>query len=376
MTNVVILGSTGSVGSSTLEATLNLEEIEVYGISVHTSVRKMLSQIEKFQPQIAVITDEDAYRKLDKKSYLNTKILSGSEGLIELVSDDKVDIVVNALTGIAGLNPFITALKAGKRVAAANKEAIVMGWELIKKSVKYVDQIIPVDSEHSAIFQLLRGEEVSKISRIIITASGGAVYNCKDLEKITFSDCLAHPNWDMGDKITIDSALLFNKGLEVIEARNLFDIDYSKIDVFIHPQSIVHGMVEFKDGSIISHLAPPDMKIPIQYALTYPARQKTSVEKLNINSLSRLDFSLPNKKRFPCLDIAVNAGKEGGIKPVLLCAADEVAVDAFFQGKIGFTQIPKLIKKVLEKDITGSMDSVDAIEEIYCSAKSIAEDLI
>jgi 1-deoxy-D-xylulose-5-phosphate reductoisomerase len=272
----------------------------------------------------------------------------------------------------------VNALSCGKKVASANKESIVMGWDLIKSCMQYEDQLIPVDSEHSAVLQSLKGERLSDVSKIILTASGGAVYknSLEELGKIRAEDCLSHPTWDMGHKITIDSATLMNKGLEVIEAHNLFAVDYSNIDVYIHPQSVIHGMVEFNDGTIIACLATQDMKIPIQYALTHPERKSLSSKKLSIEKMRQLEFKHPDTDRFPCLKIAMDAGKKGGLAPVVMCAADDVAVEAFTNGNIGFMQISEIITEMLDKNITGSLESAEEIEMVYSEAKKIAEEII
>jgi len=376
---VAILGSTGSVGLNTVEVIKYLEEFEVYGLSVNSSVAALEKQIREVRPPVAVVYDEDAYRSLVKSNSVSgTEILCGKDGLIEMATAPDVDIVVNAASGMAGLAPMLEALRCGKKVAVANKESIVMGWHLIKDSIQYEGQLLPVDSEHSAVFQSIKGEDRKNIEKIILTASGGAVYDksLEELDKIGPEECLKHPTWNMGRKITMDSATLMNKGLEVIEAHNLFDIDYSKIEVYVHPQSVVHGMVQYCDGSIIASLGPADMKLPIQYALTHPERKPVAVEKLKIENLNRLDFDLPDRDKFPCLDIAYKAGAEGGEKPVILCAADEAAVDAFCDGKISFSEIPRLIERALEKDIEGSLVSAGGIEALYNEAKRTAEGLV
>jgi 1-deoxy-D-xylulose-5-phosphate reductoisomerase len=238
--------------------------------------------------------------------------------------------------------------------------------------------LIPVDSEHSAIFQIIKDRNTNDVSKMILTASGGAVYDktLEELVAVTADECMSHPTWDMGYKITIDSATLFNKGIEIIEASNLFGIDYSKLAVYIHPQSIVHGMVEYIDGTLIACMATQDMKIPIQYALTYPAREKCPADVLSIDKISNMQFGLPDYKRFPCLRIAIEAGKAGGSAPVVLCAADEAAVDSFREGRIGFMDIPAVIEKVLDKEIAGTRESSEEIEHLYYEAKITANKII
>ncbi len=378
---IAVLGSTGSIGRNVLKVAENLDDIEVYGISTNKDIIKFERQLEEFKPAFGVIADSAAYEKFiksDATGFAGTKILAGREGINELAQNSEVDMVVNGLSGIAGLKPTVLALSAGKRVATANKESIIMGWNLISSSIQYDEQLIPVDSEHSAILQNLKGEKIEDVRRIILTASGGAVYNntLEELKHISAGDCLLHPTWSMGNKITIDSATLMNKGFEVIEAHNLFSIDYSDINVYIHPQSVIHGMVEYVDGTIIACLATQDMKIPIQYALTHPERKSSSSKMLDISDMSRLEFFKPDTEKFPCLKIAVEAGKEGGGAPIIMCAADEVAVDSFMQGLIGFFEIPGLITRALEKGVSGSTSSVEEIEFIYEEAKNISMGMI
>ena len=370
--NIAVLGATGSVGSNALESA-DMLGARIKGVSVHRGIESLCAIIDRFSPEKAVITDGDSFRKFVSKYgsvYGKARILSGKAGLSELILDETVSVVVNALSGIAGLDPTLEALRSGKKVATANKESIVMGWHLIRKSAAGPASVIPVDSEHSSVFQLLEGRDTARVRKIVLTASGGAVYGKTrdELKRVTAADCLAHPTWKMGRKITVDSATLMNKGLEVIEACNLFDIGYDRIDVMIHPQSIVHALVECADGSFFAHLAPADMKIPISYAISYPARPELRSMSLGIEDLARLEFSRPRKEAFPCLDLAVSAGRQGGTAPVALCAADEAAVNCFLEGRTGFNGIPGIIRSVLEKDIRGSLESSDGIEELYSRA--------
>ena len=374
--NLAVLGSTGSVGTSALEASLLLGA-RIAGISANRDTEALRRQIERFSPEKAVITDGSAYESFKVRHggvYGSARILKGEEGLGEMIDDDSVSVVVNAISGIAGLEPTLQALRAGKKVATANKESIVMGWQLIRELIGSPGQLVPVDSEHSAVYQLLEEKKISDVRKIILTASGGAVYGKtpEELEGVTADDCLRHPTWDMGTKITVDSATLMNKGLEVIEACNLFEVGYDILDVVIHPQSIIHALVEFSDGSIFAHMAPADMKIPISYAISHPARPSVSDFSLGLETLSRLDFELPDRRRFPCLDIAVNAGRSGGTAPVVMCAADEAAVDLFLKGRITFSGIPRLISGVLEKEIRGSLRSSGGIEDLYRKAYEAA----
>ncbi|MFC2062254.1 1-deoxy-D-xylulose-5-phosphate reductoisomerase [Elusimicrobiota bacterium] len=377
--NIAILGSTGSIGQSAIEVADKLEDVNIYGITTNTEIEKLKGQLTSNKPHIAVVVNHRSCREfLKTNSFDNIEILSGSEGVNELVKRKEIDIVINGISGIAGLKPTLIALSEGKKVAMANKESIVMAWDLIRENIQYDGQLVPVDSEHSAIFQSIKGEDHLNISKIVLTASGGAVYKktVNELENITAKDCMAHPTWNMGQKITIDSATLMNKGLEVIEAHFLFGIDYDKIQVYIHPQSIIHGMVEFVDNTVLAHLSTADMKIPIQYALTHPSRKVTPSKMLSIEDMKNLEFSEPDMEKFPCLELAINAGRAGGSKTILLCAADEVAVEAFACREISFPEIPELIRKVLEKKIPGSLDTPEAIEQVYLEAKKIAEGMI
>jgi 1-deoxy-D-xylulose-5-phosphate reductoisomerase len=371
--NIAVLGSTGSIGRNVLNVAENLPGVEVFGISANRNMDLFKSQITKYAPSVAVIADNTAYKELKNDEAISkdkVRLLSGIEGILELVACEEVDVVVNGLSGIAGLMPTLKALESGKKVASANKESIVMGWNFLSQKIQYEEQLVPVDSEHSAVFQGLKGELSENIYRIILTASGGAVYNysMKELETVTAETCLAHPTWNMGSKITIDSATLMNKGLEVIEANRLFGVDYSKIDVYIHPQSIIHGMVEYIDGTVIACLAEADMRIPIQYALTHPKRQSSPAKKITIENMKKLTFSLPDNDRFPCLRMAVEAGEKGGETTAVLCAADEVAVDSFLKGRIGFKDIAHIIHEVLEKEKICTAGSPADIEEIYKEA--------
>ncbi len=345
MFNVAILGSTGSIGTQTLQVLENLPGYRVYGLSTNKNVNLLSEQIQRFCPKMVVIGDED---KADRfKNSFNVFTASGNDGLCELAADTNVDIVVNALVGFAGLRPTLAALEAGKKVALANKEVLVSAGHLV---MKHRSQIIPIDSEHSAIWQILAGKRREDLASIILTASGGPFFQePQNLQKVTVKEALQHPNWSMGGKITIDSATLMNKGLEVIEAHWLFDLKYDQIEVIIHPQSIIHSMVKFKDGSVLAHMAPADMRLPIQYALTYPDMQHDTTLPLDLLSLKPLTFAQHDPVRFPCLNLAYHAGKIGGSMPTVLNAANEVAVDLFLEEKIGFTDIPQIITSVVNK---------------------------
>lgn len=345
MINVAILGSTGSIGTQTLDVLKNLPGFRVYGLSAYRSIEKLSEQISKYIPQKVVVNDPEAAKQLKQK--YNIETASGREGLIELASDPEVDVVVMALVGFAGLEPTIAALEAGKKVALANKETLVVGGHLV---MEHRSQIIPIDSEHSAIWQIMDGKNPQDIDAVILTASGGPFLSePEDLSQVTVDQALKHPTWNMGGKITIDSATLMNKGLEVIEAHWLFNLDYDKIEVIIHPQSIIHSMVRFRDGSVLAQLGPADMRMPIQYALTYPRTVESQVSALDFSKLTALTFSDCDSQRFPCLELAYQAGRIGGTMTTVLNAANEVAVNLFLKNKICFTHIPEIVQSAMNK---------------------------
>ncbi len=355
MKYISILGSTGSIGIQTLQVIQDLgDNYKVVGLAGKSNVALMKSQIEQFQPETVAIGDEksaDILKRHFKGS--NIKIEYGNEGLIQVATIQKANIVVSAIVGIAGLIPTLEAIKSGKNIALANKETLVTSGSIITDMARKMGvNLLPVDGEHSAIFQCLMGcSDRRNINRLILTASGGPFKNktTDELKNVTLEDALNHPTWKMGRKITIDSATLMNKGLEVIEAKWLFDIDVSKIDVIIHPQSIVHSMVEFIDGSIVAQLSITDMRLPIQLALTYPDRIKSSLPKLKLSDMPNLSFQEPDMDKFPCLKYAYEAIKLGGTMPTVLNGADEVAVGAFLNGKIKFSDIPLIIKDAMEE---------------------------
>ncbi|HHT37308.1 MAG: 1-deoxy-D-xylulose-5-phosphate reductoisomerase [Candidatus Wallacebacter cryptica] len=345
MINVAILGSTGSIGTQTLDVLKNLPGFRVYGLSAYRSIEKLSEQISEYIPQKVVVNDPEAAKQLKQK--YNIETASGREGLIELASDPEVDVVVMALVGFAGLEPTIAALEAGKKVALANKETLVVGGHLV---MEHRSQIIPIDSEHSAIWQIMDGKNPQDIDAVILTASGGPFLSePEDLSQVTVDQALKHPTWNMGGKITIDSATLMNKGLEVIEAHWLFNLDYDKIEVIIHPQSIIHSMVRFRDGSVLAQLGPADMRMPIQYALTYPRTVESQVSALDFSKLTALTFSDCDSQRFPCLELAYQAGRIGGTMTTVLNAANEVAVNLFLKNKICFTHIPEIVQSAMNK---------------------------
>ncbi|KPU28181.1 1-deoxy-D-xylulose 5-phosphate reductoisomerase [Caloranaerobacter sp. TR13] len=353
MKNVSILGSTGSIGTQTLEVINELEDFNIVGLSANKNIDLLEKQALKYKPQIVAVYDENRAKLLREKLKIhNIKVVSGMEGLIEVATEKQSDIVLTSVVGMIGLLPTLEAIKSGKIIALANKETLVTAGEIVMAEAKKNNiNIIPVDSEHSAIFQSLRSGAKEEVSKIILTASGGPFRGKKlnDLKNVSVFDALKHPNWSMGRKISIDSATLMNKGLEVIEAKWLFDVNIENIEVVVHPQSIIHSMVEFIDGSIIAQLGVPDMKIPIQYALTYPERKYSNIKKLKLTEIKELTFEEPDLDTFPCLKFAFEAIKHGGTMPSVLNAANEIAVELFLERKIQFLDIPKLIEKAMSK---------------------------
>lgn len=353
MKRITILGSTGSIGCSALDIIeKNPERFKVVALSAGDNTVKLKEQIKKFKPQIVALAHKDSALKLRQSltAKERVKVVYGKEGLNEIASFHAADMVVSAISGSAGLVPTLAAIEAGKDVALANKEVMVLaGYIVTKVAVKKRVNIIPVDSEHSAIFQCLAGTKRENIQRIILTASGGPFLNRSrnELRQVTVHQALCHPRWKMGRKITIDSASMMNKGLEIIEAKWLFDVEFKAINVLVHPQSIVHSMVELIDGAVLAQMGIADMKIPIAHALTYPERIVNDLKKLDLVKSGPLEFFKPDVKKFPCLKIAREAGIAGGTAPAVMNAADEVAVDAFMQRKIRFIDLPVVIEKVL-----------------------------
>ncbi len=364
MKKVAVLGSTGSIGRSALQVLENLApEFVVFAISGKDELDLLSEQAGKHKPALVSIGDESLKGELARRVPGRTEVLSGGEALTEIASCSDVDIVVNALVGSVGFRPTLAALRAGKRVALANKEPLVSyGSILTAEARRSGAEILPIDSEHSAIHQAMGKSPGDEVSRIILTASGGPFLNAVSLDSITPKEALAHPTWEMGEKVTVDSATLMNKGLEVIEARWLFNIDPSKIEVVIHPQSIVHSIVEFVDGSCIAQLSIPDMKLPIQYAITYPRRMESLTNRLDLPEVAKLEFFRPDFNRFPCLDLAYDAIRKGGTMPAVLSASDEIAVAAFLKGEIGFTQIPQVLHEVLSNHTPKSDPTLEEAE--------------
>jgi len=348
---VFILGSTGSIGVNTLDVIrLHPEKFEVEALTINKNSELLEMQIKEFNPKLVVIRNEKTAEEILNKIPKSVEVLVGEAGLVEATKNADYDILLSALVGFSGLEPTIEGIKRGKRIALANKETLVVAGEIITElSRKYNSEIIPVDSEHSAIFQCLVGEKHKEIKKLLLTASGGPFFrkSREELQKVTVSDALNHPNWDMGNKVTIDSASMMNKGLEMIEAHWLFNLPKDKIDVIIHPQSIVHSMVEFVDGSIKAQLSQPDMRLPIQYALSYPNRLENDFTSTSLTDITELSFFKPDFSKFECLKLAFDVLEEGGTAPCILNAANEVAVERFLKNEIPFMEIPDLINKAL-----------------------------
>jgi 1-deoxy-D-xylulose-5-phosphate reductoisomerase len=350
--NIAILGSTGSIGTQALEVVeSNPETFSVDVLTAQRSSKLLIEQAIKFKPGYVVITEEEKYCEVcDALAKYPIKVFTGQKALKEVVTIDSVDIVLTALVGYSGLFPTIAAIEAGKHIALANKETLVIAGELITglARTRHV-RIYPVDSEHSAIFQCLAGETQNPIEKIYLTASGGPFrgFSAEQLKKVTKKEALKHPNWDMGAKVTIDSASLMNKGLEAIEAKWLFALQPEQIDIIVHPQSIVHSIVQFHDGSMKAQMGLPDMRLPIQYALAYPERLQADFERFNFLDFPALTFEQPNTKLFRNLDLAFEAMKQGGNMPCIMNAANEIAVEAFLENKIGFLEMPEMIEKTM-----------------------------
>lgn len=354
MTNIAILGSTGSIGTQTLQVIeANPGQLCAEVLTANNNVELLIEQALKFKPNMVVIANEDKYPQLrEALKHEDIKIYAGSEAIAQVVAAGTVDMVLTAMVGYSGLKPTVNAIKAGKKIALANKETLVVAGELINEMVgEYKVAILPVDSEHSAIFQCLAGEQSNPIEKIILTASGGP-FRGKDmgfLKTVTPQDALKHPNWSMGAKVTIDSASLMNKGFEVIEAKWLFGVKPEQIEVVVHPQSIIHSMVQFTDGSLKAQLGAPDMRLPIQYALTYPQRVPSTIGRVDFSICKSLTFEEPDRKTFRNLDLAYTAMHRGGNMPCILNAANEIAVDAFLKSNISFTGMSGLIEKTMER---------------------------
>jgi 1-deoxy-D-xylulose-5-phosphate reductoisomerase len=371
MRKIGVLGSTGSIGCNTLEVVRNLNNngfpVSVSLLSTNGNTELLRNQVSEFKPEAIFIGNGEKSAEFSNNCPVpGTRLLRTKQDLLEYLSVSDFDTLVNAIVGFAGLIPTIESIKSGKNIALANKETLVVAGKLVNELVnEYNVSLLPIDSEHSAILQCLAGEDKSQINKLILTASGGPFRGWKysELKNVTVEQALQHPNWNMGDKITIDSATLMNKGLEVIEANSLFNIDVNRIHVVMHPQSIIHSFVEFSDGSVKAQMGLPDMKIPIQYAITYPSRISSSYDRMDFTNLQDLTFENPDLDTFKCLAIAYEVLKKGGTYPVVLNSANEIAVKLFLDGRIGFTQIADLIEKELESH--KSCDNYK-IEDLIC----------
>lgn len=368
MKKIAILGSTGSIGTQTLDVVRANGDIEVLGISAGRNVKMLEEQAREFHPQLIAVWDENAAKDLAVRlADMDVKIVSGMEGLLELARMPQTDILVTAVVGMIGIRPTMEGIKAGKDIALANKETLVTAGHLIIPMAKeHGVQILPVDSEHSAIFQALHGEKRAQVEKLLITASGGPFRGRKreELEHVTLADTLKHPNWVMGQKITVDSATLVNKGLEVMEARWLFDVDLDHIQVVVQPQSIIHSMVEFEDGAVMAQLGTPDMRLPIQYALCYPDRRFLKGDRLDFHMLKQITFEEPDRKTFKGLPMAVEAARAGGSMPTVFNAANELAVRKFLQKKISFLDIYEIIGQSMSRHTAVKDPDLDQILEI------------
>ena len=374
MKTIAVLGSTGSIGTQTLEVARANGDLKIAALAAGRNVKLLESQIREFSPRVVAVWEEKAARELKTAiSDLDVKIVTGMDGLIEISTLPEVEVLVTAIVGMIGIRPTVEAIKAGKDIALANKETLVTAGHIIMPLAKeHVVKILPVDSEHSAIFQSLNGEQHGQIDKLLITASGGPFRGRKraDLEQVKVEDALKHPNWAMGQKITIDSATLVNKGLEVMEAKWLFGVDLDQIEVVVQPQSVIHSMVQFVDGAVIAQLGTPDMKLPIQYALYYPDRRYLAGERLDFAKLGQITFEKPDMETFLGLPLALKASREGGSMPTVFNAANERAVSKFLHREIGFTDIYQIIIESMEQHKSIRQPT---IEEILDTEKATYE---
>lgn len=377
MRKLSLLGSTGSIGTQTLDVVRHQQDIEVAALAAGSNIDRMEAQIREFKPEIAAVWDEARAKELKiRTADLPVRIVSGMSGLIEAAVCEEADMVLTAVVGMIGIQPTIEAIRAGKDIALANKETLVCAGHLIMPMADaYNVKILPVDSEHSAIFQSLQGNSCNKIRKILLTASGGPFRGKKkkDLEHVRVEDALRHPNWVMGRKITIDSATMVNKGLEVMEAKWLFGTDLDQIQVVVHPQSVIHSAVEYQDGAVIAQLGTPDMRLPIQYALFYPQRRPLDSEPLDLFKLSSMTFEAPDMETFEGLALAYKAAEQGGLMPTIFNAANERAVAMFLDGKIRFLEIPEIINMAMKAIKNENNPTVDQILEAEAAAYELIE---
>lgn len=381
MKQIAILGSTGSIGTQTLDVVRqHPDAFTVYALTAHRSVDMLIEQALEFNPAVVCIADESCYPRLrDALSDLPIKVMAGEKAIAEIVTHADIDVVVAAMVGYAGLRPTMEAIRSGKTIALANKETLVVAGEIIcQLAQQYKVRILPVDSEHSAIFQSLVGEDMASVEKLLLTASGGPfrTFSLEQMQYVTAAQALLHPNWEMGAKITIDSASMMNKGFEVIEARWLFDIPVDKIQVLVHPQSVVHSAVQFVDGSVKAQLGTPDMRMPIQYALTYPERWESDVPRLDFFRSSQLTFEEPDLQRFPNLALAYEAMNSGGNMPCILNAANEVVNLAFREGRCGFLQMSDVIAKTMAQTAFIAEPNYEDYVQTDLEARKIAKELI
>jgi 1-deoxy-D-xylulose-5-phosphate reductoisomerase len=380
MKRIAILGSTGSIGQSTLNVISGLKgKFRVWALSAHSNIDLLYRQAKIFSPRLVCVTDQNAYKKLKPRLNSGVRLYCGEDGIDAIVREKCVDRVVLAISGSAGLKPLLKAIDAGKDIALANKESLVMAGDMVmKRAGKKRVNILPVDSEQSAIWQCLNGEDKNKLKNIYLTASGGPFreFSREGLKNICVKQALKHPRWKMGKKITVDCATLMNKGLEVLEAMHLFGVCADRIKVVIHPESVIHSMVEFVDGSVMAQLSVTDMRIPIQYALSYPQRLESNVRGLDFSRLTRLNFGKPDFKKFPCLGLAYHSAREAGTLPCVMNAANEVSVEAFLKGKIRFIAIPVIIEKVMRQHKNIARPDLDQILDADVWARTEAGSII
>jgi 1-deoxy-D-xylulose-5-phosphate reductoisomerase len=381
MKSIIILGSTGSIGTNTLDIVQRFpDEFRVVGLTAGNNIDKLEAQIRQFAPiAVAVSTESSAALLRNRCADLQVEILAGEEGITQVAAGLDAELVISAIVGAAGLVPTLSAIRSGKHIALANKEPMVMAGKLMQDEArKHGVKIFPVDSEHSAIFQSLEGHRIEDVRRLILTASGGALWTMtqEELLSVTPERALQHPNWKMGSKITIDSATLMNKGLEVVEARWLFDISEANIDVLIHRESIIHSLVEYKDRSMIAQLGLPDMRTPISYAMRYPARMALDLPSLDLTEIGRLTFCKPDHDRFPCLNLGYESLRIGGTMPAAMNAANEIAVDAFLNHGLRFSEIPQVIRSTMEAHAHQEITCLDDALEADRWAREKAESLV
>lgn len=380
MKNIAILGSTGSIGTQTLDVVRTHPELfHVSALAAHTSDALLERQIEEFHPALAVLSDSAAAARLQQRYRGDTEILGGKAGLLKAAAFSATDTVVTSLMGFAGLAPTMAALDAGKNIALANKETLVVAGELVMRRAKEQGvSILPVDSEHCALFQCLQGEQRDTVEKLLLTCSGGPFRgrSREELQGVSVKDCLQHPTWSMGKKITVDSATLVNKGLEVIEAHWLYAMPYDQIQVVVHPQSVVHSMVAYRDGAVMAQLGTPDMRLPIQYALTYPTRMPSEFSRLDFWNIPDLTFERPNTDVFRGLQLAYDAGRAGGSLPCVLNAANEVAVEAFLQGRLSFLAIYDIIEQTVARRTNRFHPSLEILCEEDAWARRYAGELL